>query len=81
MDSLQTLQDAGLTLPSPAYIFGALIFGLFGLVAWRYGRRHERPVTQWLGVALMFFPYAISSTPMLFVVGAALTGAAWWAAR
>lgn len=81
MDTLQTLQDAGLTLPTPAYLFGALLFGIFGLVAWRYGRRQARPLTQWLGVALMFFPYATASTPLLYLIGAALTALAWWAAR
>jgi len=25
----------GLTLPSPAYLFGALMFGVIGFAAWR----------------------------------------------
>ena len=52
MDSLTTLQAMGLTLPSPAYIFGAIVFGLIGFVAYRRGKAAERKVTLWLGVAL-----------------------------
>ena len=66
------LQTLGLELPTPAYIFGAIVFGLVGLVAWRRGRREQQPRTLWLGVTLMFYPYMISSTWLLYAVGAAL---------
>ena len=72
MDDLNSLQSLGFELPSPAYLFGAIVFGLIGLVAFRYGRKHERRLTMWLGVALMVYPYAISTTWLLYVVGAAL---------
>ena len=72
MNNLSDLQSLGFTLPSPAYLFGAIVFGLVGLVAWRYGKKIERPATKWLGVALMFYPYAISQTWLLYVVGLAL---------
>ena len=72
MDSSAALQSLGLTLPSPAYIFGAIVFGIAGLAAWRYGRKAARPRTKWLGVALMFYPYAISRTWLLYLIGAAL---------
>ncbi|MEO6972690.1 MAG: hypothetical protein ABI135_04610 [Rhodoferax sp.] len=72
MNNLAGLQSLGFTLPSPAYLFGAVVFGLIGLVAWRYGRKRQRPTTKWLGVALMFYPYAVSRTWLLYVVGAAL---------
>jgi len=74
MNDLSALQSLGFTLPSPAYLFGAIVFGLIGLVAWRYGRKGRRPLTQWLGVALMFYPYAVSRTWLLYAVGAALCG-------
>jgi apolipoprotein N-acyltransferase len=72
MDSLSTLQSLGLTLPSPAYIVGVIVFGLIGLAAFRRGRKTGRRTTLWLGVALMLYPYAISRTWLLYVVGAAL---------
>ena len=69
MGELAALQSLGLTLPSPAYIFGAVVFGLVGFAAFRYGRKAGRPRTKWLGVALMLYPYAISATWLLYVVG------------
>jgi hypothetical protein len=73
MDELATLQALGLELPSPAYIVGAVVFGLIGLAAFRVGRRRGRRRTLWLGVALMLYPYAISQTWLLYAVGAALS--------
>lgn len=75
MDLLRTLQSFGLTLPSPAYIAGAILFGLIGMWAWYRGRKRQHPRTKWLGVALMFYPYAVSSTWVLYAVGAALCAA------
>ena len=72
MDNLQDLQSLGLTLPSPAYIFGAIVFGIIGFAAYRYGKTAQRKTTKWLGVALMLYPYAISQTWLLYVAGAAL---------
>jgi hypothetical protein len=72
MDDLTALRSLGLSLPSPAYLFGAVVFGLIGIGAYRYGKRAQRPRTKWLGVALMLYPYAISLTWLLYVVGAAL---------
>jgi hypothetical protein len=72
MDDLRALNSLGLSLPSPAYLFGAVAFGLIGLSAYRLGKRTQRPRTKWLGVALMLYPYAISLTWLLYVVGAAL---------
>jgi hypothetical protein len=71
-------QDLGLTLPSPAYIFAAIVFGLMGLAAFRYGRKRGQPRTLWLGVALMFFPYAVSNTALMIAVGLALCGGIYW---
>jgi hypothetical protein len=72
MDSLQTLQSLGTSLPSPAYIIGAVLFGLIGVAVYRYGKRAGRPRSKWLGIALMLYPYAIPLTWLLYVVGAAL---------
>jgi len=72
VDNLQELQSLGFTLPSPAYIFGAVVFGIIGFAAYRYGKKAQRNTTKWLGVALMLYPYAISQTWLLYVAGAVL---------
>ena len=72
MDSLAALQSLGLSLPSPTYLLGAIVFGLVGFVAYRLGKASGRKPTLWLGVALMVYPYAISSTLWLYALGLAL---------
>jgi hypothetical protein len=64
----------GLELPTPAYIFGAIVFGIVGMVAFYHGRKAALPAPKWIGVALMFYPYAIGETWLLYVVGLALCG-------
>jgi putative effector of murein hydrolase LrgA (UPF0299 family) len=81
MDTVSQLQAMGLTLPSPAYIFGMLLFSLLGMAAWLVGKRKQKATTKWLGVALMFYPYVVSQTVLLYLVGAALCGAIVWDAR
>lgn len=74
MDDLKALNSLGLSLPSPAYLFGALVFGLIGFAAYRYGKKTSHLYVKWLGVALMLYPYAISETWLLYVVGLVLCG-------
>lgn len=76
-DALDTAREMGLVLPSPAWLFGCILFGLVGLAAWRYGKVVQRPRIRWLAAALMFYPYAVSSTWLLYVVGLALCAAIW----
>jgi hypothetical protein len=68
----------GLVLPSAAYIVGAILFGLVGLVAWRWGKVIANPRMRWLGVVLMFYPYAVDATWLLYLVGVAICGFIWW---
>ena len=75
MDNLQDLQSLGFTLPSPAYILGAIVFGIIGFIAYRYGKKSQRKTTKWLGVALMVYPYAVSQTWLLYIAG--ITLCAW----
>ena len=72
MDELKSLETLGFTLPSPAYIFAAIVFGIIGFAAYRYGKKTARVKVKWIGVALMLYPYAISGTWLLYVVGAGL---------
>lgn len=75
MDYVELMQALGLELPTPAYIAGAIGFGLLGYLGWRHGRKAERPSPKWLGLGLMLYPYAVAQTWLLYLVGAALS--AW----
>ena len=74
MNELKQLQSLGLVLPSPAYILGAILFGIIGWVAFRRGRKTSITALTWTGVALMLYPYGVSDTWLLWLVGAALSG-------
>jgi hypothetical protein len=80
-DNLAALDALGFTLPSTAYIIGAVIFGIVGFVAYRYGKKMSLPATKWIGIALMLYPYAVSATWLLYVVGAGLCFGAYFTAR
>jgi apolipoprotein N-acyltransferase len=72
MDELKTVESMGFTLPSPAYLTGAIFFGIIGYAAYRYGKKTSRETTKWIGVALMLYPYLISATWLMYVVGVGL---------
>lgn len=72
MDELKAMESMGFTLPSPAYLIGALLFGIVGYAAYRYGKKTARQTTKWIGVVLMFYPYLVSVTWMMYVVGVSL---------
>lgn len=77
MNELKQLESLGLVLPTPAYIIGAILFGIFGWIAFRRGRKTSVSVLTWTGVALMLYPYGVSETWMLWLVGLALSGLAY----
>ena len=74
MNELKQLQSIGLVLPSPVYILGANLFGVVGWVAFRRGRNKSIAVLTWTGIALMLYPYGVSETLKLWLVGMALSG-------
>lgn len=78
MDTLNTAASLGLIFPTPAYLFGAILFGLIGFAAYRYGKKAARPPLRWTGLALMLYPYLVSDTWLLYLAGAALCGALYW---
>jgi hypothetical protein len=78
LDALKTAETMGFTLPTPAYLFGAVVFGLIGWAAFRIGRKQERPRSTWIGVGLMVYPYLVSTTWLLYLVGGALCAGLWW---
>ena len=76
-DTLETLDALGVSLPSPAYVIGVVLFSLVGIAAYYYGKRQDRNRIRWLGLALMLYPYVVWQTWLLYVVGAGLSLAAW----
>jgi hypothetical protein len=78
MDALQVLQSSGLSLPTPAYLIGIVLFSVVGMAAWYRGKRTQRPTTKWLGLALMLYPYVVPQTWLLYLVGGALTAWTFW---
>lgn len=78
MEALAALQSLGLELPTPAYLLGVVLFSVVGMVAFWRGKRSANRRIRWVGLALMFYPYAVSQTWALYVVGAALTAGLWW---
>jgi hypothetical protein len=74
MDEIKNLESLGLVLPSPLYIVGAILFGIIGYVAFRRGRKATAPALTWTGVALMLYPYAVSETRLLWLLGAGMCG-------
>ena len=76
-DPLSWLSLLGIEWPNPAYLVGAMAFGIAGLVAFRIGRRAGRRLTWSLGLALMFFPYFVTGTGLMYGVGSLLCAAAW----
>jgi len=76
-DPLETLDALGITLPSPAYLIGVVVFSVVGMVAYYQGKRAGRSRMRWLGLALMLYPYVVWQTWLLYFVGAGLSIAAW----
>ncbi|MEO8545570.1 MAG: hypothetical protein ABI434_18455 [Burkholderiaceae bacterium] len=74
MNELQQLKAMGLVLPGPAYLLGAIVFGIAGYVAYRRGRKTAQPALTWGGLALMLYPYAVSQTWLLWAIGIGICG-------
>ncbi len=72
MEELTQLASSGLVLPSPAYLAGAILFGLIGYAAFRRGRKTSTAALTWTGVVLMVYPYAVPQTWLLWTLGAGL---------
>jgi hypothetical protein len=74
MDEIKNLESLGLVLPSPLYIAGAILFGIAGYIGYRRGWKTTSPALTWTGVALMLYPYAVSETWLLWLIGVGLCG-------
>ena len=54
---------------SAANLIGGLVFGSIGFVAFIYGKRMNSWKPMFCGLALMIFPYFISNTVAMYVIG------------
>lgn len=58
---------------SVATLLFAVLFGLIGLAAFRYGRKNSEPRQLFLGIALMAYGYFVSNAWISLAIGAVLT--------
>ena len=58
---------------SEAWLLWGVVFGSIGLAYFVYGKKQQRFVPLLCGIALMAFPYFISNTVLLVVVGLVLS--------
>lgn len=71
MNSVMTTY--GLNLGGPSFSFGnimaGIIFGIIGMAALKYGHQEKnyRPVV--IGLFLIIFPYFVSNTILMYVLG------------
>jgi hypothetical protein len=62
-------------LANPALLFGSFLFGAIGLAVFVYGKKLALWKPMVIGIALMAYPYFISRTWMMYLIGVALCGA------
>ena len=61
-----------------AWLLWGLLFGSIGLGFFIYGKRQNAVVPLVCGLGLMVFPYFVSSTLVLVIVGAVLIAAPYF---
>jgi hypothetical protein len=65
----------------PGWLFLSLVIGGVGFVLFVYGKKQERWPQLVTGIALMIYPYFVSSLAALVGVGVALCVGLWLAVR
>jgi hypothetical protein len=58
---------------SEATFIWGLLFGTIGLAYFIYGKKQQRGLPLACGLGLMVFPYFVSNTVLLVVIGAVLS--------
>ncbi len=71
------LQMAGVTTANGGMNWGNiianLIFGVIGTVALMYGWKNKSPKPLVIGIAMSIFPFFVSNTILVFMIGFGLT--------
>ena len=65
----------------PTLLFLSLITGGIGFVLFVYGKKQARWPQLVAGLALMIYPYFLSTVSTTLLVGAAIVAALWLAVR
>ena len=60
-------------MPTPANLFAAVIFSTIGMAGLAYGKKAGYLYPILFGAALMFYPYFVSQTWLVYGIGVALT--------
>jgi len=65
-------------LDNPAQLFWGMLFGSVGLGYFIYGKKQQRLVPLFCGLSLMIYPYFISNTIVLVLIGGLLSAAPYF---
>jgi len=57
-----------------SWFLWGILFGSIGLGYFIYGKRQKAPVPWICGLALMIYPYFVTNTILMVVIGFVLTG-------
>ncbi|PTX93144.1 hypothetical protein DB345_16070 [Spartobacteria bacterium LR76] len=60
-------------MPTPAALFGMILFGGIGMGAFVYGKKSGSVKPVIIGIALMAYPYFVASSGLIFLIGGLLT--------
>lgn len=69
------MPDQLMQLPTPGNLFAWIVLGAIGMAAFVYGKNTQKAKPMIIGIALMVYPYFVSSTLLLYGIGIALTAA------
>ena len=58
-------------------LLASLLISSIGFVSFAYGKKQQRLPQMLAGLALMGFPYFVSSLPWMFGIAVGLLGALW----
>ncbi|MGK0189850.1 MAG: hypothetical protein ACI9R3_005668 [Verrucomicrobiales bacterium] len=59
-------------MPEPASLFAMILFGSVGMGAFVYGKSTSAFVPIGIGILLMVYPYFVSGTLLMYLIGSAL---------
>ena len=65
----------------PTLLFLSLVTSGIGFVLFIYGKKQERPPQLVAGLALMAYPYLVSTVLMTMIIGIAIVAGLWLAIR